>query len=379
MSRRRAGGVEVKVLDVCRVMEDLAPSSLAYSWDRVGLQTGNAEAPVSRLLVTLSVTDKVLEKARKSSVQMIVSHHPVIFRPPETLRADVAGNRIPLDLVRAGIACYAAHTNLDVSPGGVNDVLAGRLGLTQVGPLIGCPHARQVKLVSFVPESSLEKCREAVCEAGAGVIGEYTQCTFSCEGIGTFLPGTEASPFSGEPLQLCKEPERRFEVVVPQGRLGRVIAALQTAHPYEEVAYDLVPLESQDPQVSLGRRGTLEMPKRIDEFARQVRRDLKTGPLRVTGSKKRWVRSVAVLGGSGKGQVASLPKGIDVFVSGDLGYHDALDAEQRDMALVDAGHQETERPVLTVLADLIRDRLPDLDVMVVEGGEVFRLEGLGEQ
>jgi dinuclear metal center YbgI/SA1388 family protein len=289
------------------------------------------------------------------------------------LRADNATNQLCLDIVAAGIACYSAHTNLDVVPGGVNEVLAEALDLMDTAPLIPVPHAHQVKLVTFVPEADLEKVRNAVCQAGAGVIGDYSFCSFSGEGVGTFRPGDSASPYSGEKGAINEEHERRFETLVTKARLPAVLEALFAAHPYEEVAYDVVTLENTDPTVSLGLRGRLETPSRLDEFAEEVRHALDVSHVRVVGDPDRPIKNVAVLGGAGGGLAGQIPDDIDVYVTGDVKYHEAQDALERGLAIIDAGHHGTEKWIVPVLAKYLKSQLDELRVATFIEAEVFRV------
>ena len=360
------------VSDVKRVMDAWAPPAWAESWDRVGLQAGRPDQEVTGVAVCLSVTPAVVAGARAAGANMIVSHHPLVWDPIRALRTDDPQVRLCLDIAAGGMACLAAHTNLDVAPGGVNDALAAALGLGNAKPLFASEGARQVKLVVFVPESHLAALRDAVSVAGAGVIGAYTHCSFSAPGTGTFLPGDGARPFSGEPGKVNEEAERRFETLIPKARLGAVLRAMFEAHPYEEVAYDVVPLENTDPAVGLGRVGVL--PEALDEtaFADLVRNALAPAPVRVVspGTGRR-IRRVAVLGGSGGDQVARMPLDVDAFVTGDVKYHDALAAQFRNLLVVDAGHHGTEVPVLPGVARRLSSELDGLSVTVLGEADPF--------
>lgn len=359
------------VQEVCTVVETMAPKDLAYGWDRVGLSLGNPEAVVGRLLVTLTVTREAFRAAKRRRADMIVSHHPLIRDPLKTLRSDDPGVRLCLDIAQAGIACYAAHTNLDVAPEGMNRVLAEKLGLLNTAPLIPAPQGRQVKLVTFVPESHLAALRSAVCEAGAGVIGRYTYCTFSAPGKGTFLPAENAQPFSGEKGRINEENELRFEVILLEARLDRVLAAMKAAHPYEEAAYDIIPLANRDPSVGLGVRGELPEAVSLETFAETVRRTLGVPHVRVVGEAGKRVRLVGVLGGGG-GEVAGIPRDIDVYVTGDVRYHDAVAARERGVALVDPGHAGMEKWIVPMLEGYLKKACKSVRVSTYWEPEVFR-------
>ena len=363
----------MKVRDVCAALDAWAPPALAYEGDAVGLSIGAPDWEVSRVLVALTVTPGVFAMAKDAGAQMIVSHHAVLWRPLPALRADDPHTALCLGLAEARIACFTAHTNLDLAPGGVNDTLADLFELTSRAPLLRVPHDGQVKLVTFVPESHLAPVREAVCEAGAGVIGDYTHCSFSSPGLGTFLPGDAANPFSGEKGQVNEEPERRFEVLVPKARLVGVLDALMTAHPYDEPAYDVVCLENRDRQLGLGVRGELAEPLPLDAFAVKVRRALGLSHIRVLGDAEEPIKKVAVIGGGGGGEVGEIPLDVDVYVTGDVGYHDAVAASERGLAVIDAGHAGTERCIVPVVKRFLCEKLEGLEVDVYDEPSVFRV------
>lgn len=363
--------MSITVASVCQAMEDWAPASLACDWDKVGLQIGQPDNPVRRVLTCLTVTGAVVARAEKWGAQMIVAHHPILFSALKTLRTDDPHTRLCLRLAARNIACFAAHTNLDVVPGGVNTLLAETLGLAAVKPLFPCPEARQVKLITFVPASHLAAVRTAVCAAGAGVIGDYVECTFSMPGTGTFRPGSAANPFSGTPGVLSQEPELRLETVVTRALLPSVVNALRTAHPYEEPAYDIVQLENRDPRFGLGARGVLEEPRTLGEFAAHVCDALKLRHVRMVGAPGRLVKTVGVCGGAGGGEVAKLPADIDVYVTGDLKYHEADCARVRGLALIDAGHVGTERGIANQIARHLRRTVKGLEVRAVLEPELF--------
>ncbi len=213
--------------------------------------------------------------------------------------------------------------------------------------------------------------RDAVSEAGAGTIGEYTHCSFSVPGTGTFKPCSQANPFSGEKGKVNEEPERRFETLVPKVRLTQVLHALLAAHPYEEVAYDLVPLENRDSTISLGIKGTLKEPVRLASFARSVKSALRLNHVRMVGPLKKMVRTVAVLGGAGGAEVHRIPNDVDVYVTGDVKYHEAQAALLRDLAVIDAGHAGTEKGIVPVMAAFLRSRFRGLPVASYNEAECF--------
>lgn len=365
--------MSVRVADVCSALEDWVPSVWAYEWDRCGLQTGAPDWRVRGVLTCLTVTPAAFERARKAEADFIVSHHPLIWDPLTSLCPTDPRVRLGLELAQARIACYSAHTSLDVAPGGVNELLAGALGLQDRGPLHAVKHALQYKLIAFVPETHLEKVRDALSQAGAGAIGAYTHCSFATPGTGTFLPGAGARPFSGNRGTLNEEPEHRIEMLVSKARLARALEALRQSHPYEEPAYDVVPLENRDPRIGLGLCGVLPKEISLDAFAVRVREALQVDHVRVAGPKRKRIKRVAVMGGAGGGDIGSLPDSTDAFVTGDVRYHDAMEAMSRDIAVIDAGHAGTEKLVVPALARFLRKRFPKMPVTAYLEPGVFRV------
>jgi dinuclear metal center YbgI/SA1388 family protein len=343
-------------------MEAIAPCALALPGDPVGLQVGDPDAPLNGVVVALDPGNVAVERAISIGANAVVAHHPLIYRPLDRIVSSEVPAKLLLEMIRAGIALYVAHTNLDRASGGVNDVLAETIGLTTARPLHlgdGCP---QYKLIVFVPKGHEERVREAACSAGAGVIGEYTFCTFQTEGVGTFTPGGAAQPFSGEMGQLNRADELRLEMVVSEPHAQRVLDAVKQAHPYEEVAYDLLVTAQKDERFALGRIGELDEPVLFEQFVSRVREALKLDAVRIAGDREKEVRRVATIAGSGgKFVSAAAAAGADALVTGDVGYHDAREACVRGLCIVDAGHDGTERVVIEPLAEMLRQRLGKLD------------------
>lgn len=348
------------VRDVCNFMEDWAPAGWAYPWDRVGLHTGNPAQSVERVLVCLTVTKAVVAAAIRNRSSMIVAHHPLIWEPLKNLRSDDPLTKLFLDLCRADIACFAAHTNLDIAPGGVNDALAARLRLRDTRVLFREAHLKQIKLITFVPATHQKALLNALADAGAGTIGDYTHCSFNTPGTGTFLPGETTDPFSGDKGRINEESEMRMEMLVDKARLAAVLAALQGTHPYEEPAYDLVSLENVPDEIGLGRIGLLETPLQVEDFLEYVRARLAIPHAILHGSVKRKIRKVAVLGGSGGDYISRIPLDVDAYVTGDIGYHDAETARLRDLTCIDASHYGTELPVIKEITSRMGKAFPKL-------------------
>src|SRR5437870_1161489 len=230
------------VADVIREMQALAPSALAADWDNVGLLLGDAAAPVERVMTCLTVTPESVAEAIEERARLIVSHHPIFFRPIQQLTTATAEGRLVLDLVQAGIAVYSAHTAYDNGAGGINDQLAEKLGLTGVGPLRSRNGEPQCKLVVFVPDNDLAKVSDAMFAAGAGHIGQYRECSFRLAGTGTFFGSEQTNPAVGQKGRREEVAEWRLEVVCPESAVEAVVGAMRAAHSYEEPAFDVYPL-----------------------------------------------------------------------------------------------------------------------------------------
>jgi len=335
----------------------LAPAHLAEEWDNVGLLVGNPDQAISGILVSLDVSPAAVALAASNGLNLIIAHHPLIMRGITNVRTDLPSGRLLESLLKLDIAVYAIHTNLDITIGGVNDALAEKLGLTDIGPLSVSKGEKLVKLAVFVPETHVEVVRNAITSAGAGHIGNYSHCTFQTAGTGTFLPLAGSNPFLGRQGCLERVSEMRLEAVMPEAISRKVIEAMKKVHPYEEVAFDVFPLANRTQETGLGRVGRLKEPLPLTEFAQVVKAALNVASLKIAGGMERLVQKAAVCGGSG---AALWPKavwaGADVLVTGDVRYHDALDASAAGIALIDAGHFATERPVLERLADFLRDK-----------------------
>jgi dinuclear metal center YbgI/SA1388 family protein len=345
----------MQVRDVIAAVDRLAPFALAEPWDHVGLQVGAAAdelrcgaegsadvAPV--VLVALEVDDGVLDEAARLGARVVVSHHPLIFDPLESLSDDTEEGRLALRAAREGVAVIAAHTSLDKARGGMADIVAGMLGLEAVQPLQ--PAAADVlKLVGFVPEDDADLVRKALFASGAGVIGEYEHCSWSAGGQGTFFGREEStSPAAGAAGRDEKVDELRLEVQFPRRLRRRVIGAYIAAHPYEEPAFDIVPLENEIASLGLGRLGALPAPATLAALAADVAAVLRLPSVRYAGDAGREVRRVAVIPGSGAEAIArGVAQVADVLITGDVKYHDARAAQAQGLALIDAPHGVTEQ------------------------------------
>ena len=340
---------------IIEAMEHFAPRHLAEDWDNVGLVIGHPRCKVTKVLVALDVTMPVAQYAAEHHYNLIICHHPPIFKPLTALRTDTRQGEILALLLRHSIAVYTAHTNLDIAAGGVNDVLAAKLGLRDVQPLHTTYEDKLLKLVVFVPLTHAEAVREAICQAGAGHIGQYSCCTFQTAGTGTFLPLPGTRPFLGQQGQLAFASEVRLETIVPQSRLQAVVQAMMAAHPYEEVAYDLYQVVNSGYKHGLGRIGHLPETCNFNSWIEQVKSALGISVLKAAGPVEKDVRIIAVCGGSGASLISdAVVAGADVLITGDVKYHEAQQAADKGLIVIDAGHFATEQPVLSAVTDYLR-------------------------
>src|SRR5690625_3858645 len=285
---------------IFKALETWAPKDLAFDWDNVGLQVGSETDDTKKIMVTLDVMESVVDEAIEQKVNLIIAHHPLLFKPLSEINFRTVKGKIIKKLIKHNITVYAAHTNLDIATGGVNDLLCESLGVAAVQPFIDVQSEKLLKLIVFVPKTHADKVRDALSEAGAGFIGNYSHCTFQSKGQGTFMPMEGTNPFIGSTEKLEIVDELKIETIVKEKDLHEVLAAMKNAHPYEEVAYDLYPLENASEPIGLGRIGTLEKPIELKQFCAQIKEAFQTENLRVTGDLTQTITKVAIVGGSGE-------------------------------------------------------------------------------
>ena len=359
--------MQAKCKMIFNLMEDLAPPDLAMDWDNSGLQIGNPDAFVEGVMLALDADEEVCREAAEKGCRLIITHHPLFFKDLKTLDLRTGTGSLAANLIRSGITLYAAHTNLDSAPNGVNAALARVLDLEQASVLKPSRSGALLKLVVFVPSGHEGQVREALTLAGAGCIGSYSHCTFGVPGTGTFRPLEGAKPFIGKLGHLEQVKEIRLETIVPERLAGRAVEAMMAVHPYEEVAYDLYPLKIKNSGSGLGRIGVLKDTVSLGQFTGKVKKALGLSALRVGGGSEKPVARVALCGGSGAGLwPLARAAGADVLVTGDVSYHMARDMVQAGLGFIDAGHYGTEKVILPVLRDHLEKEcaLKGLDVHV---------------
>jgi dinuclear metal center YbgI/SA1388 family protein len=348
---------------VARWIEGFAPRRLAEDWDNVGLLWGDPRAPVSKVMTCLTVTPTTAAEAIEGGVELIVSHHPVLFRPVKQVRADRRETGMLWDLARAGVAIVSPHTAFDNTAGGINDGLARRLGLAEVRPLRPSPAAASFKVVMFTPRDDREAVLAAAFTAGAGRIGAYDECSFTIPGQGTFFGTEGANPTVGQAGRRETVRERRIEIVCPAERLSAVLASIRSHHSYEEPAIDVYPLHPVPRGEGAGRLGLLPQATTLRSFASRVATELKAPALQAVGPPDHPIERVAIVCGAGDDFLGDAARaGADVLLTGEARFHRALEAEALEIALVVAGHHATERPGVEDLADHLARAFPALQV-----------------
>ena len=357
--------MSVKVASIIQIIEKIAPKKLAYDWDNVGLLIGDSRAEISKIMVSLDVTDLVVEEAIEKGVDMIVSHHPLIFQPIKNILWDNPKGAILKKLIQKEINVYAAHTNLDLCKTGVNQVLFESLGLEK-GELLKVEISEKLfKFVVFVPISHLEQVKLAMGNVGAGWIGNYSHCSFGTLGTGSFKPLEGSNPYIGKAGEIEEVEEVRLETIVSEKILNKLLKAVVSSHPYEEAAYDIYPLANSGEEYGLGLAGTYANPLFKDEFLQMLKERLQAPILKVAGLLPDKIEKVGVCGGSGGSIIGKAAfKGVQVLVTGDVSYHQAQEAESLGICVIDAGHGITEKLIVPIFASNLNMELQNQKVNV---------------
>lgn len=348
----------MRIRDLLDLLEELAPLSYAASWDNCGLQYGDPDAPCTGVLVSVNPSLAAVREAERLRANLLIAHHPLLFKATKSLDVRRDPGRTVAHLARAGITCYAAHTNLDATA--CNHHLAALFGLRMDRVLQVEGRHPWYKLSVLVPFDSERSVLEALWQAGAGQTGAYDRVAFREEGTANFRPLPGSNPSLGTVGEEHEGQEIRIEVLVPGPVRGAVIAALVQAHPYEAPAYDLIRLENGGEAYGIGLWGELDAPMTVGEIAQRVERALSPRSLRLVGDADRLVRRVGVCSGAGGDLAASaLAQGVELFITGEVRYHTALEASELGLALLEAGHQATEQPVVNYVTNYLAARVPE--------------------
>ena len=331
-----------KTADIVGIINKIAPMALAEAWDNPGLQIGDPAAEVTRVMVALDPTPDVIDSALEASCQLLVTHHPLIFKPLKSISTATPHGALIQKAIKGGVSIVSLHTNYDIAGGGLNDLLASKIGLSSCVSLRITAACELVKLVVFVPVAQLDQVRSALFPFAAAQ-GKYRDCSFATGGIGTFTPLEGAEPFIGTAGVLATVNEERLELLIERTLLPRAVKAMLSVHPYEEPAFDVYPLLNEGEKLGLGRVGRLPEPVTLAEYAGRLRKVLASPALRYVGDPAARISKVALCSGSGASLLHdAVRSGADVLVTGDVKYHEAREAEDLGLTLIDAGHFPTE-------------------------------------
>ena len=355
----------LKIKDITNYLENWAPLAYQESYDNAGLLTGNPQDEVKGVLISLDMTEAVVEEAISRGCNLLIAHHPIIFKGLKSLTGRTHVERTVLKAIKNDIALYAIHTNLDNVQSGVNRKIAEKIGLTDV-EILAKKSGNLQQLTFFVPKENTQEVLSAVYAAGAGQIGNYNNCSFRSTGTGTFMPNEEADPAIGSNNKQEEVEEERVEVVLPAYLSYKVRAAMLEAHPYEEVAHFLHTLENEYQETGAGMVGYLPQPVEAREFLLQLKERMQLSCIRHTALPEKPVHKIAVCGGAGSFLLpAASAAGADVFVSSDFKYHEFFDAEGR-LLIADIGHYESEVFTKELIFDKIRENFSNIALYLSE-------------
>jgi dinuclear metal center YbgI/SA1388 family protein len=354
--------------DVLNLLESLYPSAWAVSGDKFGLEVGDPGMQVEAILVALEVTPAIVAEAASRGAQVLLTHHPLLYQPLKNVREDQPGGELLAQVVRAGLAMVSCHTNLDIAPGGLNDYLARELELAEVEVLSPTTRDPWFKLVVFVPAGYEDPVRQALGDAGLGVIGRYAHCSFAASGQGAYRPLPGAQPFQGEVGELSRTEEIRLEILAPESLLPAALSRLKTAHPYEEVAYDLYPVRHPGTPLGLGRLGSWSAPRPFAQVVGAVKKIFGVETVQVWGQPPAQVQQLALCSGSGGDLLEdALNRGAQIYLTGEVRHHQVPPNLAAGFAVLAVGHFASEvvfmEPWARQLRELFREAGLKLAVM----------------
>lgn len=355
----------MKLTEIIAQLDRWAPSAYQESYDNARLICGNPNAEIEKALCTLDCTEQVVDEAIEKACQLVIAHHPIVFGGLKSLTGKNYVERTVIKAIKNDIAIYAIHTNLDSVWTGVNRKIGEQLGLSDLR-ILNPKKGLLQKLYTFAPKADVARVRQALFDAGAGHIGDYDHCSFNTDGTGTFRGAENTNPHVGEPGEEHHEPEERIEVIFPVHISDKVVRALISAHPYEEVAYDIVALENEHPRVGSGMIGTLAESMPEADFMKHVGERMKAPVIRHTPLRDRPVKTVAFCGGAGRFLLNNaMAQKADVFITGDFKYHDFFDADGR-IVVMDIGHFESEQFTPELIKQFLAEKIPTFAVLLSE-------------
>lgn len=354
---------------IAALIENIAPKRLAEDWDNVGMIIGDGSNPVKKVMVCLDLPQWVLDEALENNIDMIVTHHPLIFNGIKKINADTILGRKIIELIKNDIDLYSSHTNLDVAKNGLNDIFARQLGFNDFSIMQPQNEEKLYKIAVYVPEGAEGKILESLVNAGAGFIGNYSCCSFKSKGFGTFKPEEGSNPYIGERGRLEEVIEYKLETIVPYNSLNKAIKEMKKVHPYEEPAYDIYELKNEGKLLGIGRIGELMNSVTLASYAEFVKKTLNLHSIRYAGKPDTKIKKVALINGSGNKLVNQVKlAGADVLVTGDMQYHQIVEAVEDGLSIIDAGHFGTEKIMIKEVSNYLRRTLHELgyNIEVIE-------------
>jgi dinuclear metal center YbgI/SA1388 family protein len=357
----------MKVKEIAAAIEKISPLALAQSWDNVGLLIGSADDNVKNIMLTIDITKEVLSEAVKVKTDLIICYHPVIWDGLKKINSKGA-TAVVYELIKKGIAVFSIHTALDAVVGGVNDGLADMIGIQDAKPIgdyVDNPAADNYKMVVFAPFDAAEKVANAIFEAGAGWIGNYSHCGFMAEGQGSFLPLEGAKPAIGKKGKFERVDEIRFETIVPAAKVEKCISAMRAAHPYEVPAFDIFRLHDCETKLGLGRIGSLGKPAKIKDIIAKIKKQTGCKAVGIVGDDKKMAKSAAVCAGTcGKILNSVIAAKTDLYLTGELKHHEALAAQEAGLTCICLSHTVSERFILKKFAKQLQNELNDIKITI---------------
>ena len=346
----------MKLKEITDCIEAYSPLAYQESYDNAGLICGNHNMDITSALICLDSTEAVIDEAIANGCNLVIAHHPIVFSGLKKFNGKNYVERVIIKAIQNNIAIYAAHTNLDNVHNGVNSKIAEKLGLINCKVLVPSRNATLKKLITFCPEENAEEIRTALFNAAAGHISNYTECSFNTAGIGTFRAGEGSNPFVGKKGERHREKEMKIETIYPQHIESQLLIALFKVHPYEEVAYDLLPITNSHNQIGAGLIGELPVETGEMDFLSGLKKIMKVDCLRYTALRDKKLKTVAVCGGSGSFLLAdAIKSGADIFVTADFKYHQFFDAENR-IVIADIGHYESEQFTSDLFYEILKKK-----------------------
>lgn len=351
----------MNIQQITNILEEFAPLSFQESYDNAGLITGNRLDEITGILITLDITEEIIDEAIKLGYNFILAHHPIAMGGIKRFNGSNYTERTIIKAIKSDIALYAGHTNVDSVMSGVNGKICEKIGLKEC-KILAPKKGELYKIVTFVPFEHAEKVRNAMFDNGAGNIGNYDSCSFNLKGEGTFRGNENSHPFVGQKGNIHTEAEVRIETIVPSHLKNKIINALIKAHPYEEVAYDIYALDNKHNQIGSGMVGILESPEDEFSFLNKLKEIFQVGCIRYTKLQNKPIKKVAVCGGAGSFLLNKAKAvGADIFISGDFKYHQFFDAEN-DIIIADIGHFESEQFTKDVFFELLTKKIPNFAI-----------------